>query len=191
MPSPGRPADTSILPFAQYASMSNQGHDSRGLMGNLQALAGGHGQHSFAQNQGLHPMNQFMHDRGPWNPIQLTAPSQPAGVQFNQGLPSFAGHRSVPPSEADTVSQSIGGILTDSGYGSNARQSVGNPSVYGELDPSVIARLQAMGQDDISLKGDSQKRETRGQRPAMGTPNAKSLICPDCEEPVKTPSELK
>ncbi|KAH6845085.1 hypothetical protein B0I37DRAFT_355594 [Chaetomium sp. MPI-CAGE-AT-0009] len=191
MPSPGRPADAGLLPFAQYASMPTQGHDSRELMGNLQALAGGHGQHGFAQNQGLHPMNQFMHDRGPWNPIQLTAPSQSVGIQFSQGLQSFAVHRSVPPSEADTVSQSIGGILTDSGYGSNARQSVGNPSVYGEMDPSVIARFQTMGQDDVSLKGESQKREVRGQRLALGTLNAKSIVCPDCDEPVKTPSELK
>ncbi|KAH6649856.1 hypothetical protein F5144DRAFT_588478 [Chaetomium tenue] len=174
MPSPGRPADASVLPFAQYASsLSAQG------------------QHSFSQNQGLDPINQFMFDRGPWNPIQMTAPSPSVGVQFNQGLPSFAGHRSVPPSEADTVSQSIGGILTDSGYGSNARQSVGNPSVYGELDPIVIARLQAMGQDDVSLKGDAQKREARGPRPIPGTSNGKGLICPECEEPVKTPSELK
>jgi hypothetical protein len=185
----GRPADVGMPPFAQY------GQGSPELLDVLQAFASSHGQQGFTQTQALHPtMSQFMHDRGPWNPLGVAR--QSAGVSFNQALPNFTGYRSIPPpSEADTVSQSVGGIPTDSGYGSNARQSVGNPSVYGEVDQSLetqglISRLQAMGQD-ISSKEETRNREARSQRPTLGTPNAKSIICPVCNVPVKTNSELK
>ncbi|KAK4033427.1 hypothetical protein C8A01DRAFT_40122 [Parachaetomium inaequale] len=185
----GRPADVGMPPFAQY------GQGAPELLDVLQAFASGHGQQGFTQTQALHPtMSQFMHDRGPWNPLGVAR--QSAGVSFSQALPNFTGYRSIPPpSEADTVSQSVGGIPTDSGYGSNARQSVGNPSVYGEVDQSLetrslISRLQAMGQDDISSKEEPRNREARSQRPALGTPNAKSIICPVCNVPVKTNSEL-
>ena len=179
-----------MSPFAQY------GQGTPELMDVLQAFASGHGQQGFTQTQALHPtMSQFMHDRGPWTPLGVAR--QSAGVSFSQPLPNFTGYRDMPPpSEADTVSQSIGGIPTDSGYGSNARQSVGNPSVYGEVDQSLetrslISRLQAMNQDDILSKEETRNREARSQRPAQATPNAKSIICPVCNVAVKTNSELK
>jgi len=177
----GRPTDTNMLPYAQYeASMSS-------------LLASAHGPHAFAQNQGLNPIIRFMHDPEAWNSVKVTAASQSVGVPFNPSLPSFTDFRTVPASEPDTVNQSLGGDPTDrdSGYGSNARQSVGNPSVHGEVDPSVISRLQAMVPGDTLSKEEAHRQEARGQRSTTGNPNAKSLVCPGCKKPVKTPSELK
>jgi hypothetical protein len=159
-------------------------------MANLQTFRGGHNQQGYTQTQGLHPMNQFMHDQGPWVPLNL------AGVSSNQNFSSFSEFRSVPaPSEADTVSQGVGAIFSDSGYESlAARRSVGNPSNYGDADQSMdtqnlITRFQGM--PSVSSKEDARKREARGQRPPVGTSGIKGIVCPDCNALVKTNSELK
>jgi hypothetical protein len=160
-------------------------------MTNLQTLGSGHNQQSYTQSQGLHPMNQFMHDQGPWVPLNLE------GVSSSQNFSSFNEFRSpAPPSEADTVNQSVvGGFLSDSGYESMpARRSVGNPSNYGDADQSMetqnlISRFQGM--PSVSSKEDARKREARGQRPSVGTPRTKGIVCPDCHALVKTNSELK
>jgi len=149
-------------------------------------------------------ISQFIQDRGPWNPLDMGPASadpakrqQPDAVSFSQTF-SFDDFRNPqPPSEADTVSQSVAGILSDSGYGSMARQSVGNPSVYGgDLDQSletqgIISRFQVMGQDSISSREELRKREARAQRPTAGASNARTLKCPDCDAIIKTKSELK
>lgn len=183
-----------MQPFEQYAPLPVHGQNDGEFMGGFQTFTGSHGQQGFGQNHALHPMmNQFIQDRGPWTPLNVEK-RQPAGQRF----PVFTDFRSPrpPPSEADTVSQSVGGIRSDSGYGSMARQSVGNPSLYGDLDQtaetqSLISHFQAMGQDAVSSNEGTRKRETQGQRPMLGTSSVKSIVCPDCHTMLKTKSELK
>lgn len=205
MPGLSRPADGGMRPFMQYASLPPESLGAGHPMGDLQSFAGSHdAQHTFVQNPGGLVISQFIQDRGPWNPLDMgpvsadpTKGQQPATASFNPTF-SFDDYRSPhPPSEADTVSQSVAGILSDSGYGSMARQSVGNPSVYGgDLDhsfetQSFISRFQMMGQDSISSKEELRKREARAQRHTAGASNGRTLICPDCNAAIKTNSELK
>lgn len=192
----GRPTDVGIQRFGQYAFQRTQGQVTGELVGDAQGFSTGHGQQTFTQGQGLHPMmNQFMREEaGPWTSLEVEKRLS-TGVSFSQDLPSFSGFRMPPPSEADTVSQSVGGVRSDSGYGSMAIQSVGNPSVYGDGDPTVDAtlasRLQAMGKDNFSLAAEPRKREARGQRPGPGASSTKGIVCPTCDAPLKTNSELK
>ncbi|KAK4241343.1 hypothetical protein C8A03DRAFT_41282 [Achaetomium macrosporum] len=198
MPGLGRPAEAGVHPFSQYPSLPIHGSGAGDVMTALRAFPGGHGHQGFMQNQGLHPMmNQFIHDRGaPWNPLRMNAEPicgeparrQPTGIPPSQMFSNFGSARSVPPpSEADSVSQSVGGILSDSGYGSMARQSVGNPSVYGgEVDQSgetqsLIARFQEFNaHETASSQENPRKPQGRGKRSTSGKANM-----------AKTNSELK
>ncbi|KAK4244917.1 hypothetical protein C7999DRAFT_16857 [Corynascus novoguineensis] len=156
----------------------------------LQTLPDSRGQQGFAQHQGLPPpICQWIQGPSPWTAVKAVG-DQPVSTPFNQLHLNFMNYRS-PPSEADTVSQSIGRAVTDSGYGSNTRQSVGNPSVHGELEQSVISRLQEIGREDDSSREDGRRRERQGQRSTPGTPTGKGIVCPDCKVSVKTYSELK
>jgi hypothetical protein len=177
--------------FAQYAPLPTQGRVTGELMGGMQTFGTGHDQQTFAQGQGLYPMMEYIHNRDePWNPLDVEKRLF-AGVSPNHPLSNFHGFRMPPPSEADTVSQSVGGVPSDSGYGSMARQSVGNPSVCGDMDQTLISRLQAMGKENVSSTTEPRKREARGQRPTLGTPSTKGIICPTCDTLLKTNSELK
>jgi hypothetical protein len=197
-------------PFSHYPSLSNHGPGNGDVMSSLAAFPGDHSHPGgFMQNQGLQPMmSQFMHDHGaPWNPLRMNAESicddtarrQPAGIPPSQMYSNFGSARSAPPpSEADTVSQSIGGIFSDSGYGSMARQSVGNPSVYGgEVDQSaethsLIAPFQELQTASPHESSPKPKPQGRGQRFASGKANNNnSLKCPVCGTSAKTNSELK
>jgi hypothetical protein len=175
----GRPSAVDMQGFAQYAHLQTQGRVTGEPMGGMQAFP---------------MMNEFIQERGPWNPLGV-GKGLPAGVSLSQDFSNYSNFRMPPPSEADTVSQSVGGILSDSGYGSMARQSVGNPSVYGDMDQTVeaslISGLQAMGKDNVSSATEPRKRETRGQRPTLGASSAKGIVCPTCHAPLKTNSELK
>ncbi|KAL2167616.1 hypothetical protein VTG60DRAFT_1052 [Thermothelomyces hinnuleus] len=183
-------ASLNMLSLTQYPAISAPNLDPRELMGGLRFLPSARSQRGFTQHQGMHPLNQFIHGPGPWSPFEAAA-GQPVGMSFNQPRPSFTTYRSAPPSEPDTVCQSIGGTPTDSGYGSNARQSVGNPSVQGELEQNFLSRFQAIGQEDASPKDDPHTRETQAQRPSSGAPTSKRMTCPVCNEPVKRRSDLK
>lgn len=217
MRSLGRPAEAGIRPFAQYASLSGLGAGPReGVGDDVQAFASGPGNQGFLQTQGQHPglhpvMSQFISDQvAPWNPLRANAdpiiygdPGRQSGSSssFGQSFPNFSGYRSAaPPSEADTaVSRSIGGILSDSGYGSMARQSVGNPSVCGgDLDQSMetqslIMRFQwaMVARGSMASEEELQKREQVGRKPAPANPGSGKLTCPQCNTRVKTNSELK
>ncbi|SPQ22135.1 f3a2b1b8-230c-4a98-a55f-19ea85ad1051 [Thermothielavioides terrestris] len=176
----GRPRQAGMPPFVQYASLSAQGSGAGELAAGLQAFAAHTGQHGFVPSQGSHSMmRQFMHDpTSPWNPLIMStepipgdsARRQAPGILLNPAYSTFGSFRSVaPPSEADTVSQSFPGIPTDSGYGSIAKPSVGNPSVYdGEVDQSVetqslISRFNDMTPQDTESREASRKRQGRGQ----------------------------
>lgn len=206
----GRPTDAQA--FAQYASLSAHGAYSRDAMGNFASRLG----HQVSmQNQGQllqsmmnHSMiNQFIQDQGePWNPLRARASAgarcgnlgaQTGSLSSSQGF--FGDFRNAPPSEADTVvSRSVGGLMSDSGYGSMARQSVGNPSVYGgDVDQSaetqslILQFQQKLPQGSMSSEEEPQKPEGQIQRSASVNRNANSLICPVCNASVKTNSEMK
>ncbi|KAL2196451.1 hypothetical protein P885DRAFT_37600 [Corynascus similis CBS 632.67] len=156
----------------------------------LQTLDDSSGQQGFPQHQGLPPpIRQWMIEPAPWNVFRAVG-DQPVCTPFNQPHPNFMNYR-APPSEADTVSQSIGKAVTDSGYGSNTRQSVGNPSVHGELEQSVISRFQEIGREDNPSREDGRRWERQGQRSTPGTTTGKGMVCPGCNVSVKTNSELK
>ncbi|KAK3309056.1 uncharacterized protein B0T15DRAFT_127963 [Chaetomium strumarium] len=208
MPGLGRPAEAGMPPFGQYPSQPTHGSGNGDVMTAARTFPGGYSHQGFMQNQGLQPMmTQFMDDRGaPWNPLRMNADSvfgeparrQPAGISSSQMFSNFGNARSAPPpSEADTVSQSIGGILSDSGYGSMARQSVGNPSVYGgEVDQnaetqSLIAQFQELAQETASPQESSRKHQGRGQKSSLGRASNQSLKCPDCGAVLRTNSELR
>lgn len=206
MPGLSRPAEGGMRPFMHYASLQPESLGAGHPMGGLQSLAGSHDpQQTFVPNSGGLVLSHFIQERGPWTPLGMgpvsadpTKGQQPATTSFNPPF-TFDGYRNPhPPSEADTVSVSVAGILSDSGYGSMARQSVGNPSVYGggDLDhsfetQSLISRFQMIGQDGISSKDEPRKREARVQRHTAGASNGRTVICPDCNAAIKTNSELK
>ncbi|KAK3906191.1 hypothetical protein C8A05DRAFT_29977 [Staphylotrichum tortipilum] len=222
MPSPaGAAVDVAMQPFAQYASLPAQAQNQsqgqsqsqsqpQGLgaaqsMADLRALARGHGQqHPFLQGQGL-VLSHFIVDQGPWNPLGMDpscggdlSKGQPGPAQFTRQFPNFGiDYRNPVPalSEADTVSPSVTGLLSDSGYGSMAaKQSVGNPSIYnGDADHSFDTRslashFQRMTHRTALPNEEHRKRELVAQRPASGAP--KVLVCPDCKATLKTNSEL-
>ncbi|KAL2148697.1 hypothetical protein VTH82DRAFT_1844 [Thermothelomyces myriococcoides] len=184
-------ASLSMPSFTQYLPIAAQNLDSREFIGGLRYLPKARSQLGFTRNHegGLHPMSQFFTEPGPWSPFEAAA--QPASMIVN--LPaSFRNYRSAaPPSEPDTINQSVGGPPTDSGYGSNARQSVGIPSVQGEIEPSLITRLNAIGSDEASPRDDSHTREAQVKRPSFGALTSRGNTCPDCGSQVKTRSELK
>lgn len=150
-------------------------------------------------------MNEFMipNRAEPWNPLRANAGpirgdlgSQHGAAPFGQVFPNFMSFRGdAPPSEADTVSRSVA-FLSDSGYESMARQSLGNRSVYGgDVDQSaetesLISRFHR-GLPQGSMSADeSRKREARNQK-ASTSPNSNTQICPTCKATVKTNSEMK
>lgn len=197
----GRPGEAGLAPFVQYATHPTHGSGPGELPAELQAFAVGNTGHpGFVQNQAPHSiLGHFMADpTSPWTPWAVgtgsvsgvPARGQPAGIFFT----AFGTFRNVaPPSEADTVNQSVGAILSDSGYGSMARQSVGNPSVYdGEMDQSVetqslISRFRDLAPPHIASNEGTRKRIARQK----SLPNTNILTCPDCKVSVKTNSELK
>jgi hypothetical protein len=83
-------------------------------------------------------------------------------------------------------------VQSDSGYGSMARQSVGNPSVYsgdGAETRSLIGAFQQ--RVNLSAEERSRKREERSQRSTSANPNVDGLTCSICHAHAKTKSELK
>lgn len=206
-----RSADASMQPFAQYASLTPHGPRIQETLGVLQAFASNHGNPGFLQQQGqvsVPMMNQFIHDRGePWNPLKMNAGPVYADPRRQYGslpmtptFPNFSAFRNpAPPSEVDTVvSRGVGVVLSDSGYGSMARQSVGNRSVYGgdadqnpETQSLIIQFQRGMAQGSLSLEDEPRARETREQKPTIAAPKSSNLVCPHCNMSVKTRSELK
>ncbi|KAL2129881.1 hypothetical protein VTI74DRAFT_7173 [Chaetomium olivicolor] len=203
----GLPPQASMQGFAHYASPS-QGLGVRQAIDRIGAFASVHDHQGLGQNQGPQPtmMVQFIEDNNaPWNSLRMNAAhmcgnaasTQPAIIPPSQPSFNFGTYRAYPPSEADTLSQSVAGIPpSDSGYGSLTRQSVGNRSVCGgELDQSaetqsLIFQLQGLS-GTILPQEESRKREGRGQKSGLGSANPGGIICPECQATVKTPSELK
>ena len=205
MPAHERPAAVGVNHYAQYPSLPAQNMGVGETMGDSQPFAGSHGsQHTLMQSQRLDSMmmlNQYMHDRGgPWTALGVQpacgdmAKGQQAILLSNKMIPNYGGFRgAAPPSEADTISQSLAGITSDSGYGSisMAKHSVGIPSVCGDGDQSneLVSRFQMM--DSIWRNEELEPLEGRGQLPTLGAPTARLYRCLGCNAEVKTKSELK
>ena len=156
----------------------------------------------------LNSIDQFIHDRGePWNPLRANAGPicngagrESGSLPLNQSFTNFGNFRHPPPpSDVDTiVSRSVAGVMSDSGYGSLTRQSVGNPSVYGgDVDQSaetqslILRFQQGMPQGSMSEEEEPHRQQGRGQASASVNRNANGLTCPVCNVSVKTNSEMK
>ncbi len=109
--------------------------------------------------------------------------------------PSFLAFRELgAPSECETTP---GVLPSDSGYASGHRPSVGNPSIYGEVDRSGDAQSLTGHFAGIQFTPDlgsevSQTQEFNRHRvPWDQAPGAQALWCDDCKKPLKTKSEKK
>ncbi|KAL2017638.1 hypothetical protein VTK56DRAFT_1906 [Thermocarpiscus australiensis] len=203
MPSLGGPAGAGVNPLGRFTSLSAYG------TGICEAIEDSHPAARHRDSQSYMPsvldsmMHRFM-DEEPWNALSLAyagrgyahpGRKQPGGIPLSQDFPNFTSFRSAaPPSETDTFSPSA----IDSGYGSLARQSVGNPSVYGgDVDhtvetQSLISRFREMGGSNASSEETQRHSEGRGHKSASSSrPARASLTCPDCNAQVRTNSELK
>lgn len=162
-----------------------------------------------ASNQGNERftiLEHFLRDPSTaWTPMKSLGASQNANVSINPGYPEFSRYRdNHAPSETDTAADRAG-VFSDSGYGSIARQSVGNPSVYGDMDRGgdgqiMLSMSQFQLQQDSNLGTTVIPRDTLMQD--VGTedwnhsgtltrPDAKRWFCNHCKQYVKTKSELK
>ncbi|CCC08890.1 hypothetical protein SMACR_07526 [Sordaria macrospora] len=147
-------------------------------------------------------LDQFLHDpSAAWNPMKSLGVSQNANITVNPVYPDYRDNHA--PSECDTAADRAG-VFSDSGYGSIARQSVGNPSVYGDMDRAgdsqiMLQMSQFQLQQDSNLETTVMPRDTLMQDMESGDwshkgsarrPDGKGLVCEHCKQPVKTKSEL-
>lgn len=136
---------------------------------------------------------------GPWNTLvgKSTPPSRqddPRGrghmsPPLKNNGPAFQGYRANPvPSECDTMH--TGGV--DSGYGSGPRPSVGNPSIYDELDHSTETQSLIEPLMDFSLAntGFTHSANPQNETTIMDQ-DSNNLVCAYCDQRVKTKSEIK
>lgn len=142
---------------------------------------------------------QFYCDRdGPWNQEKFRVRGHP------QALPSsFTGFReTVAPSECET-SVGQGAHQSDSGYGSQAKQSVGIPSVYGDVDRTPDSLLNQLADfqiprgstrtsfqaHDVNHYGHPWPPVTLARPDAAPSPNVPNHICPYCQQASRSRSE--
>jgi hypothetical protein len=144
---------------------------------------------------------QFYVDRdGPWNP-------QKSRVRDHSEVlpPSFNWFRDTTvPSECET-SIGPGNLQSDSGYGSQARQSVGQPSIYGDVDrtpESLLAQLPAFQISHGSGRGHTQVSDVDHSRnswnqgslvppDAVTTNNTHNYVCQYCSKTFRSQSDHK
>ena len=204
--------------FGHYASMSTTGQEHRGMLSNLQPQVGSLA--AFVQQPSRYDLNLRMHlfvrdEDASWNPLKANAVSgavayrgrQPSGLPFDgHMIPDFTDYRdNTAPSECDTIGP---GPISDSGYGSMARQSVGsvgNRSVFGDLDHSTDAQAIVRGVSEIQFQSaefcqdtNSTREKISQRKPWEHQVNAASsnfdgngLSCLTCHAKLKTKSELK
>jgi hypothetical protein len=122
-----------------------------------------------------------------------------------QGLQAFSQYRNTNvPSECSTIPPSI---PTDSGYVSGHRHSVGNPSVYSDVDratdtQSIVGHMHDLFSSNVSNFSADQSHHRNGwshpepqlmsntQPPEAGT-NATERVCRVCNATCKTRSDMK
>ncbi|KAK3402774.1 hypothetical protein B0T20DRAFT_7418 [Sordaria brevicollis] len=137
-------------------------------------------------------LDQFLHDPSPaWNPVKLAGPN----ISINTGYADYHRYRdNHAPSECDTAADRTTGVFSDSGYGSVARQSVGNPSVYGDVDYSQLQLQQHPNPETTVMPRDTLMQDIGNDdwdpRTALARPENRNWFCDFCNAYVKTKSEL-
>ena len=148
-------------------------------------------------HQPENPVARFLLEESSWDPLM----GRQHSALLNMGpLSEYTTYRNTTaPSEADTVGPVT--MVSDSGYGSMPRQSVGIPSVYGDMDQCAETQSLIRGVSDFQFHGLSPgsatppKEEPEGNawshHEATGNPDSNDLVCPTCKALVKTKSEIK
>lgn len=155
-------------------------------------------QDSSQLHQPENPLARFIHEDSSWDPLG----GRQNGLPLNLGaFPEYTVYRNTTaPSEVDTIGPAT--IISDSAYGSMPRQSVGQPSVYGDMDhcaetQSLIQGVsefqfhQGLSPDAIPSRGDQSEKKSWDHHGTPGNSETNSLVCPHCKTQVKTKSELK
>ncbi|KAK3327811.1 hypothetical protein B0T19DRAFT_441753 [Cercophora scortea] len=188
--------DMDITPFTSYSIAAHRPgvHDT---VRNVQILQNMRIPQPMVQNTAQYAVSQsmmekFIHDNEEsWNPLRGR---QPAGLPRAHGLQSDY----VPYSETTVPSES-GALLSDSGYGSIvglAKQSVGNPSIYDDMDHNTdtqsinrtFSELQLP--DSVPSRNNPHQGKPWNTHGAATNPENNSLFCTHCQSHVKTKSEL-
>lgn len=139
------------------------------------------------------PLYQFFYGAdGPWNQENSRVRGHPEAL-----LSSFTGFR-----ETATFSECATSVIpTDSGYGSQAKHSVGIPSVNGDLDRTPEALLQLaeiqIPNGTASLTRDVNHWSNTWSPGSLARPdgvpanNAPTYACSHCERTYRSQSDLK
>lgn len=140
----------------------------------------------------------------PWDPIQGRNPPPPRARDLRgnrpnyhpSGLPFSTYRESNVPSECESTG--TGMLPSDSGYESRTtRHSVVNSSNYGDCDRSgetgsISSHLADFQFDRPILPQESWRSNGSGYATAVSTNlDSSKLVCPNCNQIVKTKSELK
>lgn len=139
----------------------------------------------------------------PWDPIQGRAVPQPRSGDFRAGKLNY--HRlsgnaystyreNHVPSECETTGP--GALPSDSGYHSRATQSVFNGSTCGDADRSgengsISSHLAGLQVDRTPFSSEGWAQASMQTTPLAFAIDSGSLVCPTCQQKVKTKSELK
>lgn len=171
-----------------------------------QPASGAHEPYIMMQDSGHHhqPENpiaiaRFIHEAdSSWDPLGGRQNGLPLNLGPFQGYTHY--RNTTAPSEADTIGPVT--MISDSAYGSMPRQSVGIPSVYGDMEHCAETQSLIQGVSDFQLRPDSSPEtipppdDPSEKQPWSGPAatadlDADELVCHCCKASVKTKSELK
>lgn len=147
------------------------------------------------------PLNLFIHAQGPWHPHFGRLASNHAGT-LPCSTPDFreSGFSTARIISARTLPPS------DSGYGTEARKSVGVPSIYGENDASSSALSSHLfgnaqfehesvydvsHDNEVDCSAVSWDQATLSNATAYSSPDTQPFRCDNCERSFQKQSELK
>ncbi|KAH8893121.1 hypothetical protein GQ53DRAFT_102717 [Thozetella sp. PMI_491] len=186
--------------------MEASAHSHRTYQDLIHSIPGlGHGtsfvpssEDGFPQN---YPLLKFYTDRdGPWIPLSKSGAdarsddprgrAQPLGLSFGNGAAMFNNYRDPVSSECDTIPPGV--LLSDSGYGSLPKASVGTQSLYGgDVDRNLETQSMISHATDFNLHQGLAKLSW-GQQSVTHSQagGADRLVCSTCHRMVKNKSEL-
>ncbi|KAM7204113.1 hypothetical protein V8F33_001748 [Rhypophila sp. PSN 637] len=187
--------------YEPYLSISPSGSSARETYSAFQATSDFQTRQMMVQDSTHHqpenPIARFIQEESSWDPL---GGRQHLPLNLGQ-LPEYNIYRNTTaPSEVDTIGPAT--IISDSAYGSMPRQSVGIPSVYGDMDQcaetqSLIQGVsdfqfnQGLSPDAIPPRENGTERKPWNQHGAAANSDTTELVCPFCKAAVKTKSELK
>ncbi|KAK0635619.1 hypothetical protein B0T17DRAFT_50489 [Bombardia bombarda] len=195
--------DMDMQAFSKYPFMPtpSTGHDEP--FGDLQSFTHSQSrQMMMMQDSGLSMqhtmMNKFFYDNSTWDPVKGRQPT--VGFPLGNEISNLSVYRDpAGASECDTIGPSV--VQSDSGYGSYARQSIRNPSVYDDVDYGVDHQNLVTSFVDFQLQQGaspesipSQESDTPGkpwnQYGVSTSSESRPLICTFCDAKVRTRSQL-